>query len=163
MLTAVEVVQRRRNDVARRLEGLDETHWPLRWRVGLDLHGREHPIITSDGGTTHQSLVYVRQNTAAGDRRPDEGVQLFVTSNGELQVTGSDALHSPVRNIGHAHMQEPCVRRTSPWRRCLRASEMHADKRTKSSAPASSRTSAVRYSRIAEQYTAALAPIRMLY
>lgn len=35
----------------------------------------------------------VRNNTTAGDGRLDQRVQLFVTSDGQLQVTGCDTLH----------------------------------------------------------------------
>ncbi len=38
----------------------------------------------------------VRDNTAAGDGGLDEGVQLFVTANGKLQVPGGDSLHLQV-------------------------------------------------------------------
>ncbi len=39
-----------------------------------------------------QSLVDVRDHTAASDGRFDEGVQLFVAADCQLQVAGSDAL-----------------------------------------------------------------------
>ena len=35
----------------------------------------------------------MRDNSAAGDGRLDERVQLLVTSDGELQVAGGDTLH----------------------------------------------------------------------
>jgi len=41
----------------------------------------------------NQRLVDVRDDAASGNGRLDEGVQLFVSSDGELQVTGSDTLH----------------------------------------------------------------------
>ena len=43
-----------------------------------------------------ERLVDVRDNTAAGDGGLDEGVQLFVTANGKLQVPGGDSLHLQV-------------------------------------------------------------------
>lgn len=39
-----------------------------------------------------QALVNVRDDTAAGDRGLDEGVQFLVSANGQLQVAGGDAL-----------------------------------------------------------------------
>jgi hypothetical protein len=43
-----------------------------------------------------ERFVDVRDNTAAGDGSLDEGVQLFVTANGKLQVPGGDSLHLQV-------------------------------------------------------------------
>jgi len=43
-----------------------------------------------------QRLVDVRDHTAAGNGGLDEGVQLFVSPDGELQVTGGDTLHLQV-------------------------------------------------------------------
>jgi len=37
--------------------------------------------------------VDVGDDSASGDGRLDQGVQLLVTTNGQLQVTGSDTLH----------------------------------------------------------------------
>ena len=39
-----------------------------------------------------ESLVDVRNNTTSSDGSLDEGVELFVTSDGEQQVSGSDSL-----------------------------------------------------------------------
>jgi hypothetical protein len=39
-----------------------------------------------------QGAVDVRQDTTEGDRRADEGVELFVAADGELQVAGGDTL-----------------------------------------------------------------------
>lgn len=39
-----------------------------------------------------QSTVDVRENTAKGDGGADEGVQLLITTNGELKVTWCDTL-----------------------------------------------------------------------
>ena len=38
----------------------------------------------------------VRNDAAAGNGGLDQGVQLLVTTNGELQVTGGDTLHLQV-------------------------------------------------------------------
>ena len=40
-----------------------------------------------------ERFVDVRNDTAAGNGGLDEGVQLFVTTDGQLQVPGSDTLH----------------------------------------------------------------------
>ena len=39
-----------------------------------------------------ESLVDVRDHTTASNSGLDQGVKLFITSNSELQVSGSDAL-----------------------------------------------------------------------
>lgn len=44
----------------------------------------------------HQRLVDVGDNTAAGNGRLDERVELFVTADRQLQVAGSDALNLEV-------------------------------------------------------------------
>ena len=41
-------------------------------------------------------LVNVRQNSSSGDGGADEGVELLVSSDGELQMTGSDTLDSKI-------------------------------------------------------------------
>jgi len=41
----------------------------------------------------NERLVDVGNDAAAGNGRLDKGVQLFVSSDGKLQVTGSDTLH----------------------------------------------------------------------
>jgi len=38
----------------------------------------------------------VGKDTSKGDRRPDKGVELFVTTDGELEMAGSYALHLQV-------------------------------------------------------------------
>ena len=43
-----------------------------------------------------EGLVDVRDDAAAGDGGLDEGVQLLVTSDGQLQVAGGDSLHLQV-------------------------------------------------------------------
>ena len=40
-----------------------------------------------------QRAVDVRQDTTEGDGGTDEGVELLVTTNGELQVAGRDTLN----------------------------------------------------------------------
>ena len=44
----------------------------------------------------NEGLVNVGNDTTASNGSLDEGVQLFVTTDGELQVTGSDTLHLQV-------------------------------------------------------------------
>ena len=39
-----------------------------------------------------KSAIDVRQHTTKGDSRANQSVQLFITSNGELQMTGGDTL-----------------------------------------------------------------------
>lgn len=54
------------------------------------------PNLNWCSGTTFLAdewLVYVGDDTAAGDGGLDEAVQLLVSSDGELQVPGGDALH----------------------------------------------------------------------
>lgn len=41
----------------------------------------------------NQRFVDVRNDTTAGDRCLDQTVQLFVSADGKLQVTGRDTLH----------------------------------------------------------------------
>ena len=43
-----------------------------------------------------QRFVDVRNDAASGDGGLDQGVQLFVTTNGKLQVAGGDSLHLQV-------------------------------------------------------------------
>lgn len=38
----------------------------------------------------------VRDNTTSSDGCLDQGIQLFITTNGELQVAGGDTLHLQV-------------------------------------------------------------------
>ncbi len=40
-----------------------------------------------------EGAVDMRQNAAKGNRRADECVELFVTADGELQMTGRNAFH----------------------------------------------------------------------
>lgn len=77
-------------------------------------------------------LVDVRQNTTTGDSGTDQEIKLLIATDRELQVTGSDTLHSQVLGgvswDGLGYLVQSGARRHSP---------------------ASSRTSAVRYSMIA--------------
>ena len=54
------------------------------------------------GGLVDEGLVDVGDHTTAGDGRLDEGVELLVTTDGELKVAGGDALDLwfPVRAGG---------------------------------------------------------------
>ena len=45
---------------------------------------------------TRTHLVDVWQNTSSGDGGSDQDIELFVSSNSELQVSGSDTLHSEI-------------------------------------------------------------------
>jgi len=54
--------------------------------LGLFRHGSI--ALFADKG-----LVDVRNDATTGNGRLDEGVQLFVSSDGKLQVTGSNTLH----------------------------------------------------------------------
>ena len=45
------------------------------------------------GGLVDEGLVDVGDHTTTGDGRLDEGVELLVTTDGELKVAGGDALH----------------------------------------------------------------------
>ena len=56
-----------------------------------DLLGRFALGLFSD-----QRLVNVGDDSAAGNGSLDEGVQLLVTSDGQLQVAGGDSLHLQV-------------------------------------------------------------------
>ena len=60
-------------------------------RSALLLLGRLALDLLADEG-----LVDVRDDAAAGDGGLDEGVQLLVTSDGQLQVAGGDSLHLQV-------------------------------------------------------------------
>jgi hypothetical protein len=48
------------------------------------------------GGLHDQSLVDVRDNTTASDGGLDEGIELLVTADSELQVAGSNTLNFQV-------------------------------------------------------------------
>ena len=48
------------------------------------------------GGLHDEGLVDVRDDTTAGDRGLDEGIELFVAADGKLQVARSNALHLEV-------------------------------------------------------------------
>lgn len=57
------------------------------------LRARLDPLLC---GLIDERLVDVRDDTSAGDGGLDEGVQLFVTADGELQVARRDTLHLEV-------------------------------------------------------------------
>jgi hypothetical protein len=81
-----------------------------------------------------EGAVDVRQDTTKGDGGADEGIELFVTSDGQLEMARGDALDLEI--LG-------CVL----WGRLmLQGSEFKEEEKL---TPASSRTSAVRYSRTA--------------
>lgn len=80
-----------------------------------------------------EGAVDVRQDTTKGDGGADEGIELFVTSDGQLEMARGDALDLEI--LG-------CVLR---GRLMLQSSKLVKEKLT----PASSRTSAVKYSRTA--------------
>jgi len=61
------------------------------WGGDLRLFDRRAVTLLADEG-----LVDVGDDAAAGDGRLDERVQLFVSTNGQLQVTRSDTLHLQV-------------------------------------------------------------------
>lgn len=58
----------------------------------VNILGRSLSVQLDLGRLHDQSLVDVRDHTAASDGRFDEGVELFVAADGELQMAGSDAL-----------------------------------------------------------------------
>jgi len=58
---------------------------------GLGLFDRRAVTLLAD-----ERLVNVRDDTTTGNGCLDECVQLFVSSDGQLQVTGSDTLHLQV-------------------------------------------------------------------
>ena len=45
------------------------------------------------GGLEDESLVNVRDHTTASNGSLDEGVELLITSNSELEVSGCDSFH----------------------------------------------------------------------
>jgi hypothetical protein len=81
-----------------------------------------------------EGAVDVRQDTSKGDGGADEGIELFVTSDGQLKMARGDTLDLEI--LG-------CV--LHRWL-VLQSSESRKKEKL---TPASSRTSAVRYSRTA--------------
>ena len=55
-----------------------------------------HALLIFEGRLANQRLVDVRDDTAASDGRLDQRVQLFVSSDRQLQVTRVDSLHFQV-------------------------------------------------------------------
>jgi len=70
----------------------------LLWRVSLEMNHAVliHALLIFEGRLANQRLVDVRDDTAASDGRLDQRVQLFVSSDRQLQVTRVDALHLQV-------------------------------------------------------------------
>jgi hypothetical protein len=83
-------------------------------------------------------LVNVRKNTTTSDGSANERVELFVSTNGELQVTRGDTLDAKILR-GVTYVPTP-----------MSFSRTGGKEKIGEGVPASSRTSAVRYSRIAE-------------
>lgn len=81
-----------------------------------------------------EGAVDVRQDTTKGDGGADEGIELFVTSDGQLEMARGDALDLEI--LGGVLR----------GRLMLQSSELKEEEKL---TPASSRTSAVRYSRTA--------------
>lgn len=94
-----------------------------------------------------QTLVNKRQNTSASNSSSNESIKLLITSNGKLQVARSYTLDTEIfRRVSYIPIKF----------------SKYEQFKVQNYLPASSNTSAVRYSRIADVYTAALAPIRTL-
>jgi len=68
--------------------GDDEVEVEVKWSWHLCLFDGGSVSLLAD-----ERLVDVGDDSASGDGRLDQGVQLLVTTNGQLQVTGSDTLH----------------------------------------------------------------------
>ena len=73
----------------------------MRGIVGRGADARFDPTSRADsaeglvgllGGLVDEGLVDVGDHTTTGDGRLDEGVELLVTTDGELKVAGGDAL-----------------------------------------------------------------------
>ena len=58
--------------------------------------GRCGGTLATLASLVDERLVDVGDNTTTGDGGLDQVVQFFVTANGELQVTGGDALHAEI-------------------------------------------------------------------
>jgi|EP01047_Picozoa_sp_COSAG01_P043757 hypothetical protein len=59
-------------------------------------HPRNLVVRLLGAGLGQKRLVDVRDDTTASDRGLDEGVELLITADGELQVTRRDTLHFEV-------------------------------------------------------------------
>jgi hypothetical protein len=102
-----------------------------------------------------------RQNTTASDRSPHEGVELLVPPYRKLQVPRRDALDTEIlRRVAFIRKKTAMSTETNVEPKKKSKTPRTGKKR---GVPASSRTSAVRYSRMAEVYTAAFAPMRTLF
>lgn len=88
---------------------------------------RQPSRVGNEGDVTH--LVNVGQDTTPGNGGSDQQVKLLVSSNGQLQVSRGDSLHSEILS-------------SVTW-------GQRGTALTLFNSPASSRTSAVKYSRMA--------------
>jgi hypothetical protein len=106
-------------------------------------HNHGANLDTSPSNNTH--LVDVRQDTTTGNGRPDQQVELFVSPDGELQVARRDTLDAKI--LGGVACESDLftcmVNAGTLYSR-------HGTTRVRmGNLPASSRTSAVRYSMMA--------------
>ena len=95
----------------------------MRGIVGRGADARFDPTSRADsaeglvgllGGLVDEGLVDVGDHTTTGDGRLDEGVELLVTTDGELKVAGGDALHllrSEREGVGGSANRRSCPRR----------------------------------------------------
>jgi hypothetical protein len=68
------------------------THGDIELREAQTRSSFADDLIGLLGGLVDEGLVDVGDHTTAGDGRLDEGVELLVTTDGELKVAGGDAL-----------------------------------------------------------------------
>ncbi len=117
----------------------------------------------------------MRQHTTESDGGTDESVQFLVTADGELKVAGRDTLDLEILGRVLVPCRMLATELTSRGRTRARPTAQagcmaevattreDGQRGGKRLTPASSRTSAVRYSSTAVTYTAALAPTRILF
>lgn len=90
----------------------------------------------------------MRQDTTKGDGGTNQGVELFVTTDGELQVAGGDTLDFEI--LGGVLQLGRRENRVSIEMLCFigwdKNRRLGSNRGTRGLTPASSRTSAVRYS-----------------
>ncbi|CAG2106332.1 unnamed protein product, partial [Medioppia subpectinata] len=107
-----------------------------------------------------ESHLAPKIRTSASDGRFDQRIQLFVASDGQLKMTGSNALHLQVFARIARQLKHLCGHNTHtvniPFNSASHTGANPMAKQT----PQTTHTSAVRYSRIAAEYTAAVAPTR---
>jgi len=58
--------------------------------------GRLHSVLSLLGSLHDEGLVDVGDDSSSGDSCLDQGVELLVSSDGELQMSGRDSLHLQV-------------------------------------------------------------------